>query len=1381
MEGNRTGFKILKGSSNYHTWKVAAKAMLDYEDLWYDVIELAASASGSTGSSGTAVDKRKDSKARARILHMVDEEIYSHVQDCKSAKEAWETLSKMYDDRGLSRRVGLLRRLITTTLGECKSMDAYVNRIISTSKDLNGVGFPISEEWVGSFLLAGLGDEYKPMIMALENSGTPITGDAIRTKLLQEEVLDDDDNKAFKAFRKSQGQKRIQCRTCSGWGHTAKNCANRKKKNDASGASSKSEDAFCVVLSAIGSNEGESWYFDSGATSHITNDHSMMSNTSKSTGKVMAANKGVMEVKATGTVMIEPEVYDGKLPINGVLYVPELSSNLLSVGRIVSHGYSVLFTSKGCTVKSADNRIVATGTLINGLFKLEQKKQSKTFACVAKDDIELWHRRMGHLNYNSLKALSNGLATGIGFKNSHHGDCRVCPMGKQSRLPFPKEGSRATEVLELIHSDLGGPKVPSLAGSKWYVTFIDDKTRRIWIYFLKSKSEECVTRAFKDFKAFVENQSGKRIKTLRTDNGKEYINLGFDKLLRNLGIRHQTSNVHTPQQNGLAERVNRSIQERSTCMLAETGLPLKFWAESTAYAVYLLNRSPHSGIGMTPEEAWSGKKPDLSHIRLFGTTVMVQVPKATRRKQQLKATECILVGFDETTKGYRVCDIKKEVVFKSRDVKFIDEGRLNPNLSTVPVEDCPESERYIVIGNPNDDSVDSDSSNESDESEVESSETEYETVDENEADETLTDNLDEATNALPLPNLPNPSIQGEMLGPGRRKCRIPGKYSDYQIVKKGLPPYTSRQVSTDVTATDITNGSGSSMETAGFVAPPLQFNRRRDESTHEFRHSDGGRIAQGNMSLLDRKELVTRPDFPQDVSDPTTLKEAMNHPNADQWKLAMEAEYQSLLDNGTWECAELPEGRKAINTKWVFRTKRDCSGKVIQYKARLVAKGYTQRKGEDYDETYSPVVRNSSLRYLFAYAINNGLMVHQMDAISAFLQGDIEEEIYITQPQGFEGRHGNGVCKLKKAIYGLKQSSRVWNQHLDAKLKQMGFQPSAYDSCVYIMRRGDKIFIIAVYVDDLLLLTACPKWLQSVKSELMSTFKMKDMGKASQCLGMRIVVNDNSISLDQEHYVESILERFGMADSSSVSTPLNKSEVLSHDMSPTNDSQKERMKNVPYQEAVGSLMYLAQSTRPDIVYAVNRLSSFNKNPGEGHWRAVKHLLRYLRGTSTYKLIYNKSDCKIAGYSDADFAGDPDDRISTTGFVFLASGGAISWASRKQRTSSLSSHESEYVAMSITGQEALWWRGIEAELCGARTIPLYCDNQSAIATINANAVKTKSKHIEVRYHFIKQSVAENQLEVKYIATNDQPADIFTKALEKIKHERFCAMIGVRPNA
>lgn len=491
-------------------------------------------------------------------------------------------------------------------------------------------------------------------------------------------------------------------------------------------------------------------------------------------------------------------------------------------------------------------------------------------------------------------------------------------------------------------------------------------------------------------------------------------------------------------------------------MLAEANLEKKFWAEACNFAVHLLNRSPSKGAGMTPEQAWTGKIPNLSHIRVFGSEVMVHVPKADRKKWDNKATECILVGYDDCTKGYRVYDVEKGIVFKSRDVTFINEGMNKSKQVPVREESIPvmiEIEQDDEQLSPQEDTT-----------------------------------IQTPINALPQQNLPIPPRQGAVMERPLRKRYLPRKLLDFEVDAPVLPSEISqgssgssanrnnqqRQSETVEEADEeMIEETEEEMPThvAGLVAPPSYLNRQKVNLTLMSKPSGEGRVIQGNCVNMIKKELVTGVSSLQVTSDPETLKEAMNSPEAANWKLAMEVEYQSLVNNNTWTVTDLPEGREAIKTKWVFRTKRDVTGNVIQYKARLVAKGYSQRKEEDYNETYSPVVRNSALRYLFAYAANHGMIIHQMDAVSAFLQGEINEEIYIAQPQQFENRQGEGVCRLNKAIYGLKQSSRVWNQKLDKKLKQMGFKPTDYDPCVYYNRRGDKIFIIAVHVDDFILMT----------------------------------------------------------------------------------------------------------------------------------------------------------------------------------------------------------------------------------------------------------------------------------------------------------------------
>ncbi|KXJ71784.1 hypothetical protein RP20_CCG019713 [Aedes albopictus] len=449
----------------------------------------------------------------------------------------------------------------------------------------------------------------------------------------------------------------------------------------------------------------------------------------------------------------------------------------------------------------------------------------------------------------------------------------------------------------------------------------------------------------------------------------------------------------------------------------------------------------------------------------------------------------------------------------------------------------------------------------------------------------------------------------------------------------------------------------------------------------------------------------------------------------------MKEEYDALINNNTWTLTELPKGRSAIKCKWVYKTKHDASGKMDRYKARLVIKGYSQRKGVDYDETYSPVVRHSSLRYLFAMAAKYNLQVDQMDAITAFLQGDIEEEIYMEQPPCFVKPGGRQlVCRLNKALYGLKQSSRVWNTKLDAALKKLGLHQSEFDPCLYYWIEDGKVLFVAVYVDDVLIFSNDAALKNNLKAKLSSTFRMKDLGSAVSCLGIRITRAKGSVSLDQEAYIDSMLRRFNMQDAKTVSTPMNTAEKLSKEMSPNTPEETERMKNIPYQEAVGCLMYLAQCTRPDILFTVNLLSRFNCCYGPKHWEAVKHLFRYLKGTKTIRLKYSAvGDSKLVGYSDADWASDLDDRRSKSGYVFLLQGGAVSWCCKRQSTVSLSTCEAEYMSLSAAVQEASWWRGLVSQFGETDAIELRCDNQSTICIARNGGYTPRTKHIDIRHY------------------------------------------------
>lgn len=402
---------------------------------------------------------------------------------------------------------------------------------------------------------------------------------------------------------------------------------------------------------------------------------------------------------------------------------------------------------------------------------------------------------------------------------------------------------------------------------------------------------------------------------------------------------------------------------------------------------------------------------------------------------------------------------------------------------------------------------------------------------------------------------------------------------------------------------------------------------------------------------------------PQTNDDLITYHEAINSSHKKEWIDAMNDEYNSLIENKTWTLCELPKNRKAIKNKWIFKTKRDANGNISRYKARLVVKGCSQKYGIDYQEIFSPVVRYSTIRFLMAFAVKNDLKIHQMDAVTAFLQGELNDEvIYMEQPQGFK-QNENLVCKLNKALYGLKQSSRVWNLKLDDAMKKYGFKQSDYDPCMYYIMKENNILIVTIYVDDFLIFFNNEQMLKDLKQFLTSNFKMKDLQEAEYCLGIKITrdFNNGKLWLDQENYTRNILEKFNMMNCKPVSTPTDPSQKLTK-----SDSIDDSMKNVPYQEAVGSLLFLAQISRPDIAYAVHSVSRFNNNPNQIHWTAVKRIMRYLKGTLQFKLEYSKDgNNEIVGFSDADWANDEQDRHSVSGYVFKLANGPISWKCTKQ--------------------------------------------------------------------------------------------------------------------
>lgn len=490
--------------------------------------------------------------------------------------------------------------------------------------------------------------------------------------------------------------------------------------------------------------------------------------------------------------------------------------------------------------------------------------------------------------------------------------------------------------------------------------------------------------------------------------------------------------------------------------------------------------------------------------------------------------------------------------------------------------------------------------------------------------------------------------------------------------------------------------------------------------------------------------------------DPQGFNEAVKSSEATKWETAMHEEMASHHKCSTWTLVERKPWMNIIKNRWIFKTKLDSDGRVIKYKARLVAKGYSQQEGIDYQETFSPVARYDTIRVLLSVcSMNKKITINQFDVKTAFLNGDLEEDIFMEQPEGFV--HGeNMVCKLNRSLYGLKQSPRCWNQKLTSVLKKIGLSASQSDPCLFLSEAKDLFLVI--YVDDGLILSFNQNHVDQVMKTLQSQFDVT-IGDSSCYVGLQIKRDMNSVFIHQESYTMKVLERFKMTDCSPISTPADAHVRLA----PNADGLCDQ--SFKYRELVGSLMFLAIVSRPDIAYAVNVLSQYMNCYGKEHWTAGLRVLKYLKLTSKVGIVYRGGESCLAAYSDADYAGDKQTRRSRTGSVLTLNGGPVVWLSQRQRSVTRSTCESELLAACSACSEIIWTSRLLRELGVQSDGPtkLYIDNQSTIKSIKNPEFHQRLKHVDVALKFIREKYQDGMVDLEFVKSSEQLADGFTKAL------------------
>ncbi|CAL8156633.1 unnamed protein product [Prunus armeniaca] len=619
--------------------------------------------------------------------------------------------------------------------------------------------------------------------------------------------------------------------------------------------------------------------------------------------------------------------------------------------------------------------------------------------------------------------------------------------------------------------------------------------------------------------------------------------------------KRQLTATYTPQQNGVAERKNRTIMNMVRCLLTEKQMPKVFWPEAVRWTVHVLNRSPTAVVkGKTPEECWSGIKPTVDYFRVWGCIRDVHVPDTKRSKLDDKSYKCVLLRYSDESKAYRLFDpIAKKIVI-SRDLVFDEGESWNWKRS--------EEEVKLDVLDWGDDDYEDD---------------EHDLSDSDEDEESAEGNQDEL------------SVQ--------------------------------------------TDSYGGSEESSSSSSPSGPRVRRAPSWMQDYESGEG---------LSEEEDLQNFALFTSQA-DPTYYEEAA------KWRNAMDLEIEAIVKNKTWELAYLPVGAKKIGVKWVYKTKFNESGEVDKCKARLVAKGYAQEHGIDYNEVFAPVALWDTIRMVLALAAQKGWLVFQLD------------------PQGYEQKgKEEKVFKLKKALYGLKQAPRAWYSKIENYFLNEGFERCSHESTLFVKTKaGGKILIVSLYVDDLIFTGNDACLIEEFKCSMKSKFEMTDLGKMRYFLGVEVLQSSKGIHLCQKKYAKDVLDRFGMRECNSVKNPIVPGSKL------TREGGGKKVDATQFKQLVGSLMYLT-ATRPDLMYSVCLISRYMADPTEEHLLAAKRVLRYLKGTLELGVFYAREGAiELFAYTDSDYAGDYDDRKSTSGYVFKLSGGAVAWASKKQPVVTLS--------------------------------------------------------------------------------------------------------------
>jgi len=1174
--------------------------------------------------------------------------------------------------------------------------------------------------------------------------------------------------------------------------------------------------------------------------------------------RVRVANNGIVVLDKGGPLRVAIDEARSKwITIENVYFAPLCPVNLLSIGVITKSGKRVSFDNGMALIekKGKENNsdpivimeVPMKGNLYVKKLYLEKPVPLMFSGAVPVDDAvpsgngafdfyRLTHERLGHPGRSKIEQLvKSSTVTGLeklaefnfGLKDGSL--CHGCEMGKTTRASFSKLNSNepAREIMDRWHADIKGPiNTPTIGGNRYLLTITDEKSRRTFGELLPHKSD--ASDRIMNLCRRTQTETGKTLKEFHSDNGTEFVNSRLKEFFREQGTHFTTTTPGTPQHNGIAERVNRTIFNSARAMMFHSQAPVHFWGHAVQTAIVLKNKMLTRVNGdLTPETVWNQQSYQLDHlnrldpstaevklfktslknIRVFGCNVYIH--QQGQSSLEARSREGIFLGYsDERKRYYRVYEILTGKILIRRDVHF-DEGsftfmrqhtgnqRYRPFDANVEEEFNPmvkqvQSQPKLQLTELEESLpsiTDSVSQSSADNSQIESK-VESNSISDSDSDDGVDDsNIEspmEISSSSPSTSVAAPvSIPSNPSLPPNRMVRFvaDGVTVHSSPFVKGKKP---KAIFDAVRSSNIL---------------PVARRSQKLSHTHQSVFTVTDEKNSSNSTLPDTESVVI----------PKSYREAMSSVYSDQWKSATLAEYDSLLLNRVFDLVELPRHANLIGCRWVFAKKLNSNGEVKRFKARLVAKGYKQIAEVDYYDTFAAVMRYKSLKLILSIGSMLDMEIRHLDVPTAFLNAELKEDVYVEQPEGFHNGDKKMVWKLNKSLYGIKQAPNNWNHDLNNFLISLGFTRCRSDTCIYVKQSmTGRMMLIGVFVDDLIPIYSSydvKEW-NDIHSSLKSKYNINDTGEVELVLGMRVTRDrmNKTMKLDQEKYIEKILQQYELHQCNPADTPTS-SYKLSQADSPSNvvggkdknDSNNsnevsDRLLKQRYQSMVGSLNYAAISTRPDITYAVNVLSRYLHNPGQQHMIACKRVFRYLKGTTNLGIILggdmNHDQRSIGGdskinsfellsYSDSDWGGDVDTRRSTSGYLIFFNGSLISWQSKRQRVVALSSCEAEYYAISSALTDIRWCRQLVKELIQFDlTLKSYVisssgmvDNQSAIAISSHDVHHTRTKHIDIRHHFIRDEIQNGSFKLNYIASQDQLGDLLTKGVGKIIFQRL----------